>query len=352
MYYRSDRGLTNTTQLMPLCTADIDASWMKANSTEYTKAGNIINAKKYQEFIPYQTKFETAKTNSWGLKTQNDQYDPWTGTEDNEWADAESFPANFRGEYNIDLWYETQDQIPSGQFIYQWKTDIFGNQYALLKENIEGLYDRKMATGALWTRDQFNKILPAIDSLSAIYDNFTFLSPSICADIINDEIKDFDVWFDTLMLQTPNYILIEKIKYDYDTNYTYSIADDVRTINLSSDMGNKLAGTWLFDENKQVTLCILISSGSILYPSFYSLNLNTNDLIRKYTNVDIMNQISAVSLTSIEDPVFTYNELSKTFNISFIGYSNLYNGPLLNSINTHYLDDSYAIESVSVITPV
>jgi len=264
-YFRSDRGLSETSQIAPISTADIDARWMKASVIENEKAGSIVNAQKYQEFIPYQAKYESSNINSNGLITQSVRYDPFTGEEDNEWGHETTWPANFRGENDIHGWYETV--LSPGKIIHQWKTDIFGNSYVLVKEtSATSIYEQNQTPGIMWVKDQNGRIDLASNAISAVYDNFAFSSPELSAEITNSQIRDFDIWFDTMMVQTTGHVVIERLNFDYDTNRIFSIADDLAVLNLSADNGGKFAGTWFFDEEKKVTFCTIAANGSN-YPS-------------------------------------------------------------------------------------
>jgi len=349
-YYKSDYGLSNTDQIAPVSTIDIDARWMKSSVTTYGKAGMIVNAKSYQEFLPYQTKYESTNINQYGMRTQNDEYTPWYGDYDNIWRDAKLFPANFREEYPITDWYAS-NAIPEDT-LYHWKVDIFGNQYFLLKDkNITGLYNKKITTGDMWVRNVDGRVSPASAMLSAFYQDCNVLTtPSVS---LTGKFKSFDLWYDTLMIQTSSSIVINKIIYDYNTSNIDSLAYNIKTIGLND---NHLAGTWLFEEPKKVAICTLVSAdygSGIYYPEVYLLDLNTFELDKQYTgynNSDI-NQMSSLQLTSIEAPVFTYNYTQKMYNLAFLGYGLVYGDMVLNTINIKNLDSTCEIDSIYCITP-
>lgn len=103
--YEKDRGLTETEQNNPLSAISVDSSWMKGSITEGQKAGLVVNARDHQEFTAYQTKYETIRRGTLGIRNQSDKYDPWTGDEDNTWADPVLYPPDFRKQYSIDAWY-------------------------------------------------------------------------------------------------------------------------------------------------------------------------------------------------------------------------------------------------------
>ena len=344
--YTSDNGLTNTLQTDPLTTVKIDASWMKASLTEGYKAGSIVNAKTYQEFIPYQTRYETTNINNNGLRTQNDEYDPWYAEYDNTWKDPIRFPSNFRNEYLIDNWYNS-NTYPD-KVVWEWKTDIFGNQYFLLKDrNIQGIYNKSIAEGSLWVKNVDSIVAPASSLLSSLYMDIQSMSPVMSSELIN--IKHFDIWFDTIMLQTSSNIIINKIIFNYDNVLIDSLASNIRQIELS---GNYLAGTWLYEENKKVTICTLISAQyaqGVYYPELYELNLNNNKLTKYFSGYDntYVNQMSSLQLSSIEQPVLTYNNITRCINVSFIGHTPLYSNMVLNTMNIKNYEDNIDIMAIT-----
>ena len=61
-----------------------------------------------------------------------------------------------------------------------------------------------------------------------------------------------------------------------------------------------------------------------------------------------INSLSALELSVIEEPVFAYNKDTKNYNISFIGYSDKYVGPIITTIN---VVENSGLESVYSITP-
>lgn len=148
--YASDYGLTTTDQIVPLSVIQIDPTWMKSNITEEYKAGQIEGADEHQEFIPYQTKDETSKSNINGVIRESDPIDPWNGTYDNVWENSTDWPTNWRNQENIKNWYDNYNPLMKETlsaisvsanvrftlpWLFKWRTDIFGMQYALYKQN-------------------------------------------------------------------------------------------------------------------------------------------------------------------------------------------------------------------------
>ena len=350
--YQSDYGFTQNFQTMPVSTVMVDSSWMKANITEGQRAGIITNARTYQKFMPYQTAYESRGQNDYGMHCQGDAFDPWYGNKDNTWKDNTNWPANSRGQYNIEGWYN--QFAPIGTQIYQWKTDIFGNQYMLLKD-IKGksIYDKKYMPGTLWTRDLNNNVRSAAISLSSIYSNAITFDPSISASL-SSNILDIDIWNDTLMIRIPEYILITKLSFDYDANLIYSTADNLQTIPLTNC---NFGDVWFFEDENRVTLCVLNSTtsgtSSYFYPSIYDLDIESTNLVESYNgrNETQLQSMTSLYLTAVEDPVFTYNTDTHLFNVAFIGYSNLGSGMYFTAINLEYANNIYGLSDYRVLIP-
>ena len=344
-YIGNDRGLSKINQLSPIVNISTDPRWQKGSITEGFKSGDIVGARTHQEYIPYQTKYESTGFNFNGLRTQNDEYDPWTGDSDTIWSDPTYFPPNFRNEYDILGWYN--NKLPEDIFIYQWKTDIFGNQYALLKDNsLSGVYDKRQAYGQMWMRNQENIIAP----ISAIFPTYDIYQNSVSP--VSYNIKDFDLWYDTIMFKTSSHVIIEHLSFDWDNNTLYTIADDINVIDLSASNGGVYGGHWLFDEEKRVTLCQMLFDyeNNTVYPILYNYDIDSvqKTTMFNFKNHYMINALSALELYMIEEPVLTYNMDNRTYNISFVGHSYYYNGIIITSIN---VNQTLGIDSVVSITP-
>jgi hypothetical protein len=352
--YLSDRGFSKSTQVEPIYPVVTDSSWMKADATEGQRAGSIVNARQHQEFTPYQTKFENTGMNDSGIFRQgDDSYDPWSGTYDITWNNDVDWPSNWRGQYDIAGWYRQQSlsgQSLSGMQIYQWKTDIFGNQYALFKNNFtdKSIYEKKHNIGgSLWTRNSRNIIQPSETSLlsaynympSSVKETFYDNSSSIC---------DIDIWYDTLMLYTSAALLFFHLNFDYDTGIISSNADEINYILTTN---SKFGGTWFHENDKKVTICTMLSCDDQIRPVLRSLDLETNQLKYIYNKESSFTCISSISSTSYDHPVFTYDDTAKIYNISYISYNDIKTGAYLTTINIKDFEEYHDIISVKTIIP-
>lgn len=345
--YETDQGFSRTDRISPVSTYLTDSGWMKASVSEGFKAGIIEGNDTYPTLIPYQTKYETTKQNNIGLVQQGDKYDPWIGDKDDEWRDNTNWPSDFKKQFKIDEWYNQFQYVDKN--LYQWKCDIFNNQYGLLKsyDSTYSIHDKIALSGELYVRDYKNIISKWDIALSGLY-NICLDTSSISADI--DKILDIDVWYDTLLLKYSNALVISKIDFNFETSILDFNIDNTQI--LTFDSNKKYCGLWLFEQDKNVSLSFLTSSTSGIYPEFYNYNINNNILQEVYiNNLSGMNEISTVNLTSISDCLLTYNENSLKYNITFKGNSSSYAGMLLASINIKKVGNELDLDKLVIITP-
>ena len=353
--YYSDRGLSNADQTEPVKHIDTDSSWMKAAVSEGQKAGMITQSRDHQEFMPYQTKYENIKSNDNGVYVQgNDSYDPWFGVGDISWENPTDWPSNWRKQYDIKDWYK---QLDKGDLqVYQWKTDIFGNQYALMKSasfQYASIYDKKHTMpGAIWTRSPRNIVQPAKESLVNVL--LEDLRPPELSDISNVPLSgtygvlDIDIWFDTMMLYTSSGLWFYHLNFDYDTNNIYCVSDEINYIVTTNSL---FGGTWFFEADKSVTVCTLLSCGDQVRPILRSLDLENNTLKSIYNEESVFTNMSAVNFTTLEHPVFTYDYKTKTYNVSYVGYNASLSGMYLTTLNIEDQGDNHKIISAKTIVP-
>jgi hypothetical protein len=296
--------------------------------------------------------------------------------------------------------------LPDKQ-VYQSKTDIFGNQYFLLKDRgYSSLYAEKRALGQVWIKDQRNFTQPLSTAIPSIQESFGVFKTSDCPcesyyyyytymetlSILSDTIIDgdlnvfttldaevdvlpitdisvqiasgfrnMDVMFDILELETRDFVLFTKINFNYDVVDGSGISFEAPIYTTTDEscifcIGlGKYAGHWFFPEEKRITFCIVQSSDKgFIYPSLYSLDIDeftvTNILLSAEIS-PLITQTTALHLTSFEQPVFTYNKDTRTYNIAFICKGTTYENIIVESIYLTQLGDSVQYTSVVAFTP-
>lgn len=264
--YSRDYGLTRSLQKSPIEISDSNSNWMKSGVTTSGRSGFVQGVKDYQPFIPYQSKYESVRTGNVGIRFTTDDYTPWKGEKDNEWRDVENFPSDFRGQYPILNWY---DQFPlQGDFkMSNWKIDVYGNNYALFKpRSVDSIYEEKHTTGELWVRNTMGVVGRAKELLSDVYNKTEFES-TIYNDLITDNILDFDIIYDTIIIETTEDVVIQKLNIDYNTGRIFSIADDLRSFKKEL-----YAGHWFDETNNNILLSNIEISNDTVEVSNHQIN--------------------------------------------------------------------------------
>lgn len=345
--YASDIGLTLSKQNTAVNVESYNASWMKANVASSKKRGDIQNSVN-KEFIPYQTQFETYQNNNIGLRHQKDSTDPWYKEFDNVWENNERYPVSFRNEQNITQWYSDFDILNDSKYVHIWKTDIYSNNYMLVKDSYNpSINVRKAATGNIYIRDQNGKV-DLIENVISLNN----LNSSVKNDIISGA-QLLDIWDDIIFIKTPNYLVIEKINFDYEEN---SIEfEPNKSVSLTIPVSTKYVDTWNFD-NKNILISLLNvnSATNIISGIFYNYDIN-NLILNRYVIEDtdsLIGQTSAYGFISIDSPVLTYNNDKRKFSVTFFANTTA------TVANRHFVQydyiytDKFIVDNIDIIIPV
>jgi hypothetical protein len=291
-FFYGGRGSTKTDNTIPYTQLNENAQWLKESFNSGVLAGNVDRdvAKQYPKFVPYQSSTESKITKQTNTGITNSKLTPWGGKEEKTWIDNTiTPPTNKSGLYNPNSWVE-QHILQSGEKrIYNWASDIYGNQFVLLKDIKDVLlYEQKNITGELWVQKASNIVQPAYKALSQVFDTYKGLA--LYNELTGNGIRKIDVFFDTLYIETSSTILLEKLNYDYAEDNIYSFVDSSHAISLlyPHTMGLKreyttpgltgvsvaqVGDTWFLPEQKIVLLSICELSAHNVMPHLYELDI-------------------------------------------------------------------------------
>jgi hypothetical protein len=344
-------------------THNTNTNWMKAIGISNLYDGTVVNTDTYQKFVPYQSFYETTKSSNNGIVTAEYDFEFWEGPYKNIWNQNNG--ANSLDEFN---YFNLNQRITNlvftpGRELYSWCTDVFGNQYGLYKPFTRpySMYSMVTATGALWTKTVDGTINIGPSALNLIYNNYIYDS-TIYSQLTANNIVNFEVFYDTLVIQLSSTILYEKVTFDYNTytiqkslqNYLplsagFTASNAILTNYFNSSIGNLspnavtyYGGNWYDDINNNITICTLVSStitggstsiignnglSSVVVPVLYRLDLNNpKDRTRIYpSNTTDPNAFKEYvyplgTVSYMEAPVFCYNEDTQTYVITFISF--------------------------------
>lgn len=364
--FNKGEGLTQKDQ-DNIITHYLDLNWMKSVTTSEAFDGNIINADTYQKFIPYQSAFESTKSDSNGVNNARYDFEFWTGPYKSTWDENNSTNKLTELKY-----FDLQTRIDNllytpGQELYAWNTDVFGNQYALYKplSSTSSLYAAATSIGNLYVKTVDSTINTGTLALSAIYKSYiNYGNGSVYAQLQANNLKNFEVFFDTFVVELSSTILYDKVTFNYDNfriekslqnflplDIGTTSSRALSTQNLQTYIGTPDAnaitfygGNWYNASEKTITVCTLLSAtftggvsslvntsglSSIIIPVLYKLDLNNpQERQRVYpTNSTPASAFleyvyNSTKVGYMEAPVFSYNEDTKLYLTTFIAFEN------------------------------
>jgi len=143
-------------------------------------------------------------------------------------------------------------------------------------------------------------------------------------------ISKFEISFDTLFIETDNYLVFEKITYENSqfnppVALVYEIQHNKSSLNKISNRFK--VGTDVYYCVLQTTTSAISSNDYVLYPEIYKFDTLThkNSKLFPLTSADYLNHTDFFSVsggdirfTRTEPPTFTYAKKNDMFNISFL----------------------------------
>lgn len=212
---------------------------------------------------------------------------------------------------------------------------------------------RQSLAGKMYVKNQaYSSSYPLSTALSVIFNKY---SSSVKSELY-ENVKDFDIIYDTIIAETENYLVLDKIGYEGESfvnpvtkNTVFARAGDL----------NKFSNRFFNEKNKTVTFVILDQAPSLsasnyksLYPNIYVYNLSNNTTVKAYpkpnTSVEELFNLGKIfdnscnfNVTKIQSPILTYNSFNDVYKLTFIGEDN--NGLFHIFDYGFYLYDSQAI---------
>lgn len=146
-YGPRNRGLTKKDQPAPVVITDIDNRWLFEPYSSGNKSGVIDNTVNNQKMTPYQTNYEINQKNEIGLCYQSDDFQFWSKEYYSEWTQKAKYPLSFRKEILFSSFFNRIDTLltNSGD-MSEWRTDVFGNNYGLIKDYNDRTQNNKIKT--------------------------------------------------------------------------------------------------------------------------------------------------------------------------------------------------------------
>jgi len=208
-------------------------------------------------------------------------------------------------------------------------------------------------------------IEPVSAALSGVFVKY----PQDIRNELNNNVINFDVFYDTLQIETANYLVFDKIEFNYARNAVKTSSNNETFVSRGVNKDFEKFSTVWFDESNnelifaKTTLHPITSASNFkcIYPVIYSLNLNSFNLTQIYPDKRIQDvqylgviQFSLsgtnqnIDISSIDKPVMALNSETNTYSITYLAKdtSNMFyvfvtdfkyfNGVLTNIVNSMY----------------
>jgi hypothetical protein len=129
--YGSGLGAAKASGTAPI-DHDEDVAWIKSNKSNDRLHGDIINQTPLQKFYPYTSKEEESVEPQVGISRSLDAVDFWSSDTKDVWSNEDVYTPLVQNTF--DLQSRQSDLMVTDRALYNWKTDIYGNEYGLYKK--------------------------------------------------------------------------------------------------------------------------------------------------------------------------------------------------------------------------
>lgn len=128
--YKYGRGSVPGISAVPV-EHDEDIMWLKADDSNGRLFGDIVSDKSLAKFTGYTSRDEISKFPFTGVSRSTDNTGYFNGDRNHKWSNSDIFPEISNNIFDIDS--RTDKLLIGHQTLCRWRTDIFGNEYALYK---------------------------------------------------------------------------------------------------------------------------------------------------------------------------------------------------------------------------
>lgn len=348
--YTSNRGLTEEDQPSPYETTHIDNTWVRDSALAGKKSGVIINAANYQQFVPYQSSYETYKANIFGVSRQDDNFDFWSSADGEVWNDETNYPSNYRKE-NTKIAERASKLLVTNKITANWTTDIYGNNYSLLKNYSSKISTMREAEGEVWVRDVFNNVDTGSVVLKELYDSHKGAIEHY-QNLLQNKIISFETIEDVIFIRTKSGVSINKFIYDLQDRSFYNNSSlqffvECKQDVLSPNRGDIYCGYWYNESEKNIYVNIIrmhSTSKTMFNFIIYKYDI-TSGILSTLLQDYIESAVFIPQVFNVKLPAtFKYNTDTNTFNTTFI-----FNKFDIYSIDVKNYSDNPYISSVTLI---
>ena len=367
----------------------VDLQWNRYDWSNDYAFGKIYSDPKIHKFFAYTGKTEISEDSDEGISRITDYQDFWN---DNIiWKNRDVF--EFSGDDYYPLDERKKYLLYNKGILTKYKTDIFGNHYGLFKNSLTNSYSavstysqypsatqinttNTLSLCSLYEKQNFQlgqvfvrlyddtNVLPLSSALSGIFIKY----PTIVRNELENSIIDMELIFNTIVLETPNYVVLDKINFDFDSNTfngLYTKNTYFKKHNIETNIEN-YSNFWYDDRSSNIFLTFLTlfeensaTSKKIVYPKIFAANIQSLNFTKIYPiNENIQSLSSFVVNLSAENfnvslndkSLMNINHESQILGILVKSYNN--NGvPVLNNYKFNRSFNSLSLDNFLTFKP-
>jgi hypothetical protein len=189
------------------------------------------------------------------------------------------------------------------------------------------IYNDQLNNGSLWLRNSENSIETSSLCLSSVFSKYEKININFYNNLKDNNIKNFEVFYDVIFVETDNGYIVEKIYVDENDNKIYPLNNN----NFLTLTRNTITKYWFDEKNLKIYFFDVIfdiqeidSLGFIF--TLKEFDCKTGFLYLKLSELIYLELLEAKDwgnkVPAIEPPVISFNESTKCFNYSFIFRNN------------------------------
>lgn len=321
-------------------TYQIDVSWNKQKRQDAFKFGDVISEPLFYHFYPYESYSTTIIEDNTGLSSPYDDLTFWGGERDSFWTNSDVWPGLKELE-KLPIDERLKSLLIDEGIMVKWFTDVFGNEYGLYKKQTDSIYEKRTAKGTIYIKTTDNKINRFVDVYNTVFSKLPAFVANEILEPINLLVLD-----NTILIETQNYVIIDIVKYDFETSSFISsfYPGFYRKKYSINHYLEKFIGYTYRPDNNSLYLCfttlnpaLSVSNYKSILPLIFKVDIGLKRVFTVYPGPD-STAVYSLSTNTTEPPFldiryvesghFSFKEKMGIYNLSYLAY-NLNNIPFL-----------------------